>query len=206
MSKHHRITRTLLGGILAALAASAVLASAASASPTWHVGSETLTGSETISGSATASTLALPGLTNTCDISYKATISNSGGTATGNVTAMTLSNCSTDGVCTIVSATAQSLPTIRGATVAGANYLVLEGVKIGILYGNPECVEDGNTVVYKGSAGALFANASSTFTFSPANSEATGAKMTALGTTVKWNGTFSTEATGANKGKALTLS
>lgn len=206
MSKHHRLLRVFLGCMIATLAASAALASAASASPEWKYGGTALTGSETITGSATASTLALPGLTTTCDFAYSATISNNGGTAEGSVTSMTINNCSTDGVCTVVSATAESLPLIHSKTVSGSNYVTLDGVKIGILYGNPLCVLDETTLVFKGSAGALFNNASSTFTFSLANSEATGSKLTAFGTTVKWDGVFSTSSTGTHKGQALTLS
>jgi hypothetical protein len=206
MSKHHRVLRILLGSMLAALAASAALASAASASPEWKYGGTALTGSETITGSATASTLALPGLTTKCDFSYSATISNNAGTAEGSVTSMTIGNCSTDGVCTVTSAKAESLPSIHTKTISGSSYLTLDGVKIGITYGNPLCVLDETNLAYKGSAGALFNNASSTFTFSLANSEATGSKLTAFGTTVKWDGVFSTSSTGSHKGQALTLS
>lgn len=205
MSKHHRVLR-VFGSVVAALAASAALASAASASPEWQYGGTALTGSETITGSATASTLALPGLATKCDFAYSATISNKGGTAEGSVTSMTIGNCSTDGVCTVTSAKAESLPAIHAKTVSGSNYVTLEGVKIGILYGNPLCVLDETTLVFKGSAGALFSNASSTFTFSLANSETTGTKLTAFGTTVKWDGVFSTTSTGSHKGQALTLS
>jgi hypothetical protein len=165
-----------------------------------------LSGSEAITGSATASTLALPGLTTTCDFSYGATISNNGGTAEGSVTSMTISNCSTDGVCTVTSAKAETLPSIHTKAISGSNYLTLDGIKIGITYGNPLCVLDETNLAYNRSAGALFDNASSTFTFSPASSEATGSKLTAFSTTVKWNGLFSTASTGAHKGQALTLS
>jgi hypothetical protein len=206
MSKHYRVSRVFLGSIVAALMATAALASVASASPQWNFAGTPLTGSETITGSATASTLALPGLVTKCDFSYSATISNNAGTAEGSVTSTTINNCSTDGVCTVTSAKAESLPAIHTKTVGKSNYVTLDGVKIGILYGNPLCVLDETNLVFKGSAGALFNNASSTFTFSLANSEATGSKLTAFGTTVKWDGVFSTAATGSHKGQALTLS
>jgi hypothetical protein len=207
MKKHRRVLRIFLGSLTAALLASVALASAASASPAWAFNGTTLTGSETVVGNATASTLALTGLTTTCDISYSMTISNSvGGTAEGKVTSATLNKCSTDGVCTVSSTKAENLPwPVVGKTVGKGNYVVVSGIAMKVFYGNEECAV--SSLLYKGSAGGLFDNPSSTFTFSPANSEATGTQLTTFGSTpVKWNGTFSTEATGSHKGQALTLS
>jgi hypothetical protein len=98
MIKHHRVSRVLLGSMVAALAASAALPPLA---PARNGFAGTPPTGSVITGSATASTLAPPGLATKCDFSYSATINNKGGTAEGSVTSMTINNCSTDGVCTV---------------------------------------------------------------------------------------------------------
>jgi hypothetical protein len=196
--------KILLGGIVAALAASAALASAASASPSWKLNGTPLGGPETVTGSAVSSSLTLPGLTTTCDYSYKMTISNNLGTGEGKITELPIVKCSTNSkACTVAAAAAEGLPwSVHAKTIGTGNYIIVEGVKIGILYAGEECVLNETLLRYKGSAGALFNNANSTFTFSPANFTATGTELKALGASVQWNGVFSTNAPGG----VLTLS
>lgn len=201
-------TKTLLVGALAALAISALFAASANAAPAWRFNGTELSGSETILGGAEKSGLKVKGMTTTCDnFLYKITISNKSGTGEGSVTELPLYNCYTDTVCTVSAITPEALPWPSNLTsVSGTPYIVIKNVKVGILYGNEECVLDGFLVSVTGSAGGLISNASENATFNSSSFTATGTKLSAFGEKVEWTGVFPTEAFQWHREQALSVS
>jgi hypothetical protein len=201
-------TRIFLGGLLAALMLSAVFAGAASAGPAWKFNGETLTGSETIVGGAEKSGLTVPGMTTTCtNFLYDITVSNSGGTGVGSVTELPLFDCYTNTKCTVEAIEAQSLPwSAKLTTVSTSHYIVVEGVDVDILYGNPLCVLNEFVVEVEGSAGGLISNETESATFSPSSFTATGTELEAMGNEVEWNGFFPTEAFELHREQKLSVS
>ncbi len=199
--------RIFLSCTLAALALSVGLSSSAAASPAWKFEGSQLSGSETIVGGAAEGSLSIPSLLTTCDFPYAMTISNLAGTATGLVTELPIVNCSTESkACTVETIGPESLPwPVRGTTVTSKNYVVVEGIKIALVYEGAACALAETLITIKGTAGGLFDNKTHTFAFSPASFTATGTKLTAFGSAVQWNGTFTTEATGAHSGQPLEL-
>jgi hypothetical protein len=194
---------------LAALVISAVFAGSAAAAPAWRFNSSELTGSETVVGAAIESSMTIPGLTTKCEnFLYKLTISNSAGTGKGEVTELPLYNCTTNSkACTVETIGAEKLPwPSHLATVSAKNYVVIEGVKVAILYSGKECVLGETLVTVKGSAGGLVDNATETATFNASTLAATGTKLTALGQPIEWNGVFPTEAFQWHREQALTVS
>jgi hypothetical protein len=192
---------------VAVLLLGSVFAASASAGPSWRFEFSELVGSESIAGSAVKSTLTFPGLTTTCDFSYGMKISNSAGSATGKVNEMTLSNCATNSKwCTLESSVAEKLPwPVHGVTVAGANYVIFEGIKFTLLYAGEECALGGIAATFTGTAGGLYDNNTGTFVFNSASFSATKTAIKALKTTIEWNAVFTTEALGAHKGEILEL-
>jgi uncharacterized membrane protein len=203
-----RATRILLCSALMAVAIGAGIATSASAAPTWKFEGKALEGNETVAGTAAALSMNVSSFTTTCESTLQMTIWNSAGQAKGQVTKLTFANCSTNvPECTVEATGEEQLPwSARGLTVAPSNYLILEGIRVGILYDDEECPLDEILVVVKGSAGGLFDNGTSTAFFDVASFSATGTKMTMLGSTAKWKGAFPIEATGAHSGETLTLS
>lgn len=200
----------LMRGVLAALLASAVFAASAGASPAWRFAGTELTGSETIVGAALDSKLTVPGLTTKCaNFLYKVKISNSSGTGKGEVTELPLFDCTTDSpeVCTVKTITAEVLPwPVKLTTITSKNYIVIEGVKVAIAYAGEECVLGGIVATVKGTAGGLLDNVTETATFDASSFSATKTKLTALGSTVQWEGVFPTEAFEWHRTQALTVS
>jgi hypothetical protein len=196
----------LLSSALIACVFALAFAQAANASPAWKIGSLTLSGSEPARAEATAGTLTFPGLTTTCDFPFEMTIWNTSGTAKGEVKAFPLTNCTTNGACTVEEAAAEKLPwPLRGTTVKSNNYVIFEGIRFSLLYEGPLCVLAETVVTFQGSAGGLFNNLSHSFTFSSSSFATTGTKISVFGTAVEWNGFFPAEATGANAGLGLEL-
>jgi hypothetical protein len=198
-----------VASMLAALTASLALAASAGASPVWKFNGAALVGEEKIIDHATKSSLTFLGLTITCSpFVYDMTIFNEGGTGRGNVTAMPLSNCFTNSkVCTVDAIKAESLPwPAKLTTVSASHYIVIEGVKLSILFGGEECVLGGITATVKGTAGGLIDNSTETTTFSSSSFKATKTSLTAFGEPVEWIGAFTMAALGAHKGEALTVS
>jgi hypothetical protein len=202
-----RTTGTFLAALLAVLTASAIFAGTASATPAWYFEGAELVGTETIQGSATETSIEIPGLTTTCETAvFDMTIENVGGEGEGELTQLPFGNCSTNTVCTVELIEASGLPWASELVTVGAGlYIVLEGVEIGILYGNPLCALNEFLVEVEGSAGGLIDNGAESATFNPANFAATGTELTALASEVDWNGVFAMEATGAGTGQALTV-
>jgi hypothetical protein len=198
-----------LAATVVALLTSAALAAAASASPAWRFNGTELTGSETIAGAAVLSNITVPGLLTSCkEMHYEMAISNSAGTGQGEPKALTFSTCFTNSkACTVKTIKAEKLPwTAHLITVSASDYVVIEGVRISILYAGAECALGGLVVAVTGSVAGLYDDTSETFAFSSSSSEAAKTTLKALGTTVVWNGVFTTAATGAHSGEALTVS
>jgi len=203
-----RATWIAILSVLAALTASAALASGASASPVWKFGGTELSGSETVVAETAASNLTVPGLTTTCKASLAMTISNSGGKGVASVTSMSLSGCGTNGVCTVTKATAPKTPWSGSTLLSGGNsYLVVEGFDNDVTYGNELCAIEGWTISYRGSVGGLFDNSQSKLVFNAASAEATGASLKSIGATkTGYDAEYQVKATGSHAGQALTLS
>jgi hypothetical protein len=203
-----KVTSIVLLGLCVGLVASAALAAPAAASPAWIFESTELSGSETIEGDAILSSLAIPGLTTTCKkMTYAMTISNVAKVGQGEVTGLSFKTCTTSSpACSVKTIAAEKLPWASHLATVGSNhYVVVEGIRIGILYAGEECALGETLVIVKGSVGGLYENPTETFTFNATNSKAVGAKLTALSQTIGWTGAFTTEATGGRKGQALTV-
>lgn len=207
--KNSKATRMLLRGVLAALMLSAVFASSAGAAPTWKFEGKALEGKETIVGAAIESSLTIPGLTTKCEnFLYKLTIENVAGAGKGSVTELPLYNCTTNTKnCTVESITAETLPwAAQAKLVSTTNYIVIEGVKVSILYGGELCVLEGTLAKVTGTAGGRIDNTAETATFDKASFSATGTVLKALGSTIEWNGVFPTEAFQTHRLQPLALS
>ncbi len=184
----------LLAGVAAASAGAVV----------WKFEHKALAGSESIAGTALESSLVAPGLKTVCDFSYGMTISNSNLKASGKMSEVVLSKCSTSSkACTVKSAAAQKLPwSVHGTTVASVNYVVVEGIKFSILYAGEECALGETLVTFVGTAGGKYDNTVGTFTFDKSSFLATGTAIEGL---TEWNATFTTEALGPHKEQLLEL-
>jgi hypothetical protein len=176
--------------------ASASLAAAASAAPIWKFNGTELTGNETIVGAAISSKLTVPGATTECEhFLYNMKIKNSAGTGTGEITELPLFECKASGSCTVESIAAEKLPwPTHLVTIAGkGDYLIVEGVKVGIKYAGALCALSGTLTIVKGTAGGLIENSAQTATFNKASFEATGTSLKVGSTSVEWTGVFPTE-------------
>ena len=139
---------------------------------------------------------------------YKMIISNSVGTGKGEVTELPLFDCtSLAKECTVEAMTAEKLPWPSHLTpLKGDNYVVIESIKISILYGGAFCPLREVSVPVTGSAGALFENASETAEFSAASFTATKTALKSFGSAVQWEGQFPMEAFEWSREQALTVS
>jgi hypothetical protein len=200
----------LMRGMVTALLASALFAASAGASPAWKFEGKELTGAETVVGAALDSKLTVPGLTTKCaNFLYKLKVENVAGVGKGSVTELPLYDCTTDSpeVCTVKSITPETLPwASKLTTVSASNYIVIEGVKVSIVYAGVECVLGGLTVKVTGTAGGKVDNTAETATFNASSFTATGTKLTALGSSVQWEGVFPTEAFEWHRTEALSVS
>jgi hypothetical protein len=199
----------LLRGVFAALMLSAVFASTAAAAPTWKFEGEELKTKETVVGAAIDSLLTIPGLTTKCEnFLYKLTIENVASVGKGSVTELPLYNCTTNTKnCTVKSITAETFPwPVQAKVVSSTNYIVIEGVKVSILYAGELCALEGTLAKVTGTAGGRIDNTAETATFDKASFTATGTALKALGTTIEWTGVFPTEAFETHRLQALTVS
>jgi len=201
----------LLRGAFAALVISAVFAGSAGASPAWKFNGSELKSAETetILGAAFESSLTVPGLTTKCEnFLYKLTISDVSGVGKGEVTELPLYNCTTNSAaCTVTSIAAEKLPWPSKLTaVTGTNYIVIEGIKVSILYGGEECALFETLAIVAGTAGGRVDNTAETATFDASSFSATKTALKALGGTVQWTGVFPTEAFKWHREQALTVS
>lgn len=205
-----RTKATAIGTALAALAVlCAVFATSASAAPAWKFEGKSLEGTEVILGAAIDSSLTIPGLTTKCEnFLYKVTIKNEAGTGKGEVTELPLYNCTTNtAVCGVEKIAAEKLPwPAKLTTVSSSPYIIIEGVKVGILYSGEECALGGTLVTVTGSAGGLIDNTAETATFNATTLTATGTTLKAMSTKIEWNGIFPTEAFQWHREQALSVS
>lgn len=205
-----RTKKTAIGAALAAMAVlCAMFATSASAAPAWKFEGKSLEGSEVILGAAYESSMTIPGLTTKCEnFLYKLTIQNSAGTGTGSLTEMPLYSCTTNSkACSVDKIGAEKLPwAAKLTTVSTTNYVVIEGVKVGILYGGEECVLGETLVTVSGSAGGSLDNTKETATFNSTTLGATKTELKALASKIEWNGVFPTEAFQWHREQALTVS
>jgi hypothetical protein len=205
-----RTKATAIGTALAALAVlCAVFASSASAAPAWKFEGKSLEGTEVIVGAAIDSSLTIPGLTTKCaNFLYKLNIKNEAGTGKGEVTELPLYDCTTDSpVCAVGKIGAEKLPwPSKLTTVSSSPYVIIEGIKVGILYSGAECAVDGILVSVTGTAGGLINNTTETATFNSSSFTATGTALKALSGKVEWNGVFPTEAFQWHREQALSVS
>lgn len=183
---------------IGSMVVSAVFAASALAGPTWKFNGESLKGSETVVGAAIESGMTIPGLTTTCEhFLYTMSIENNGGTGEGEITELPLFGCHTSASACTVSAisanTEQPWPTHLEA-INGDDYIMIENIDVGILYGGKFCAFGGIMVPVEGTAGGLLNNATETATFDNASFEATGAELRVFEQPIEWNGVFPTEA------------
>lgn len=201
---------TVIGVAFAALLAlCAVFVASAGASPSWKFEEKSLEGSETILGGAIESSLTIPGLTTKCEnFLYKLSIKNEGGTGKGSLSEVPLYNCTTNSsACTVKSIGAEALPwSSHLSTVESKNYIVIEGVKVGILYAGAECAVGGLLITVKGAAGGSVSNETESATFNASTLSATKTELKALSQKIEWNGVFPTEAFEWHREQAISVS
>jgi hypothetical protein len=166
----------------------------ASAAPVWKFNTTELTTSETVVGAAISSDMTIPGATTTCThFLYNMKISNKESKGKGEITELPLFECSTNTVCTVNAIEAEKLPWPTHLTTIGSNdYIVIEGVKVGIEYGGKTCAIAGFVVV-KGTAGGIIENTTEKATFNKPTFTTTGTSLKDGATNVEWNGEFPTE-------------
>jgi len=205
--------KTKATAISTALAALAVLcamfATSASAAPAWKFEGKSLEGSEVILGAAIDSQLTIPGMTTKCaNFLYKVTIKNEAGTGKGEVTELPLYECTTNSeVCSVGKIGAEKLPwASKLTTVSSSPYIIIEGIKVGIIYTGEECAVDGTLVTVTGTAGGLISNVTETATFDAASFTATGTSLKAMSTKIEWKGVFPTEAFEWKREQAISVS
>jgi hypothetical protein len=206
MTSNRKRLTTLALCTVACLLWTASFATGAEASPAWFFNGAPLEGSETTLNHAGESSLAIPGLATTCEpFVFQATISNTAGTGKASITKVPLSNCFTSvEQCTVGTIKAEKLPwSSHLATIGGNDYLIVEGVRIDVVYEGAECVLGETLVTFTGSAGGLIDNATESVTFSASSFLVTKTAMKALGSAVEWTGTFTMIATGLHVGQSL---
>lgn len=205
-----RTRKTAIGAALAALAVlCAVFAASASAAPAWKFETKALEGTETVVGGALESSLTVPGLTTKCEnFLYKLNIKNESGTGKGEVTEVPLFNCATNSkACTVGKIGAEKLPWASHlSTFTPSNYIIIEGVKVAILYSGKECVLGETLVSVTGSAGGVVDNTAETATFNSTTLSASKTELKALSQKIEWNGLFPTEAFQWHREQALSVS
>jgi hypothetical protein len=196
----------LLSAVLAVLALSAVASSTASAFPEWHFGGTTLPElqEETVVGAAFSSSLKSGGASTTCEhFLYNMEVWNWFGFGEGVIDELPLYSCTTTAPnCTVSAIEAEELPwSAYPETFGGKQYLIIEGIKVKIVYSGASCGL--GTVHVTGSAGGLINNSNSTATFGKTSFEATGTAMKIGATPVEWTGEFPMEAFKASREKAV---
>lgn len=202
--------KTALAATAAALAVlCAMFASTASAAPAWNFESKALEGTEVVLGGALSSSMTIPGLTTTCEnFLYKLNAKNEAGTGKGEVTEVPLYNCTTNSkACTVGKIGAEKLPwASKLGTFTPSNYVIIEGVKVGIFYSGLECVLGETLVTVTGSAGGVVDNSKETATFNSTTLSASKTELKALSQKIEWNGVFPTEAFQWHREQALSVS
>jgi hypothetical protein len=150
----------------------------------------------------------IPGLATSCEMfPLGMEIGNTVKKGEGKVIELSPSNCSTTSPsCTVESFGAAALPWSAHLTsVSSTPYLILEGVRLEILYGGVECMLNEVLVEIEGTAGGRVENSTESVMFSGITFKTTGTKLSALGGSVEWYGALTLKATGAHQAQALTV-
>lgn len=200
---------TIGAALVALVALCAALATSASAAPAWKFEAKSLEGTEVILGGAVESSLTIPGMTTKCEnFLYKVTIKNEAGTGKGEVTELPLYNCTTNTeACSVSKIGAEKLPWASHlTTVSTTPYIIIEGVKVPILYGGIECALNETLVTVSGTAGGSISNETESATFNATTFSATGTSLKALSTKIEWIGLFPTEAFQWHREQAISVS
>jgi hypothetical protein len=184
--------------VLMVLTLCTTAAARADANPVWGFSKVALVGNEVMVGAAIASFITVPGATTQCEhFLYNMKIFNlPGEVGKGEITELPLFECITrTAACTVKSIQAEKLPwPTHLAFIPPNNYLIIEGINIGIVYGGELCPLAGALLVVKGSAGGLIEEKAQTITFDKAISKTTGTVLKVGAAEVEWNGVFLTEA------------
>jgi hypothetical protein len=195
-----------IAAIVVVVALSAAAGATASVAAVWKFEGKELKTTETVNGVAEESSLTIPGTTLTCEfIRLKMTIKNTGGSGEAEITALALEKCrSSTTTCTVESIAAGELPwPAHLATVAGADYLVIEKMEISVLLGGPLCAFAEAPIEIKGSAGGEISNVSHTITFDKSTFTATGTSLKVGATATEWQALFALKWLGPHKGESL---
>jgi hypothetical protein len=200
---------TLLALLVLALIGTGAAGSTASAAPLWKFDGHTLVGSEAIVGKATDTLLKLPGVSTECahttmdmEVTNDTSSVIPGGTA--KVNGLLNEGCTAGADCTVERVEAEKLPwAAHLTTVAGHDYLVIEGFELEVLYGGSLCAFGEVPVIVKGSVGGLLENATGEIIFNGTSESATGTALKVGSSTVEWDALFVTEALGSHKGEGL---
>jgi hypothetical protein len=198
-----------VGAVLLATAALTGAFAANASALAWKFNGSPLAGSETVLNRAGESGFTIPGLTTSCKpFVFVASVSNPGGAGTASVTEVPLKNCFTNSKsCTVKTISAETLPWAGKLTTVGvSNYLVIQGIKVSILYAGEECALGGVLAVIKGTAGGLIDNETESVTFNSSSFAATKTELKALGAKIEWSGVFTMIATGAHIGESISVS
>jgi hypothetical protein len=188
--------------LVAVMVSSALTASAASAKPDWKFNKVELKGPELIAGVAGPSSLALPGVTVTCEhLAFVMSISNVGELGRAELAELWPFEChTTNPACILEGIEAKKTPwPAHGALL---NFLVIEGIDISIKFGGSMCAFAG-VVEITGTAGGRFGN--SALEFNKGTFEATGTLLRVGGARVEWTGLFFTEAFESHREQTLEL-
>ncbi len=189
--------RIAVAAVLAVMAlASTSLAGTASASVWKFNGAELGAGAtETVVGAALASKLTIPGATTECEhFLYNSKVKDESGSGKGEITEVPLYECKASGSCTVESIAAEKLPwPLHLATFGSKDYVIIEGVKVGIKYAGELCALSGTLTIVKGTAGGEVNNEAQTVTFSKSTFETTGTSLKVGSSSVEWTGVFTAE-------------
>ena len=110
-------------------------------------------------------------------------------------------------MCTVKSITPETLPWASNlTTVSTTHYIIIEGVKVAIVYAGVECILGGMKVTVTGKAGGRIDNTAETATFDSASFTATATELKAMSQKILWQGVFPTEAFEWKREQALTVS
>lgn len=191
-----RTSISLLVSVVALAISGAAAGTAAASNPLWHFNGSELTSTETIVGGALSSSMTIPGATTECKhFLYSMKVKNTSGDGTGEITELPLFECSTNtSTCTVNSIEAEKLPwPAHLTTVSGKDYVYIENIYVGIVYGGELCALSGSLVRVKGTAGGVTNNEAQTATFNSSTFKETGAQLKVGATPVEWQGEFTVE-------------
>jgi hypothetical protein len=186
--------RAVLVGLVA-MTLGMTVAATANAAPVWSFKKVALVGEEVMVGAAINATITIPSAPIECKyFLFNMKIFNFEG-GKGTITELPMFECATsDRSCSVTSIEAEKLPwAAHVAEFVGHDYLVIEGVKIGIVYGGALCPFAGERLVVKGSAGGLIEEKPQTVTFNNASYKATGTALKLGTAAVELTGVFAVE-------------